>query len=176
MTDSFTLTHKSKHLLSHVLATAGARRWPEAARGDSGETKTGFYADFGLSAPPEAEELAGLTDDMARLLHDFGRFHELQLTPDQALAALGGHRWKRHQIESISETENHVRCYELDGHLDVCDCALKDPAELRAVHPEKFLLTGAHPVIWTHRGRDEFFIRISGELFPAVVPCSCCRF
>ncbi len=175
MTDSSLTIHKTKHLLSHVLATAASRRWPEATRGESGETKTGFYADFALAGPPTEEELAALTDDMARLLFDFASFHELELTPEQALNELGAHPWKRRQIEAIAETDPLVRCVDLDGDIDVCDCALKDATELRAIHPEKFTLTAAHPVMWSHRGREELFFRLSGELFPTPAPCNCCH-
>ena len=41
MADAFVELHKAKHLLSHVLVVAGARRWPAAALGESGETSTG---------------------------------------------------------------------------------------------------------------------------------------
>ncbi len=175
MTQSSISTHKTKHLLSHVLAVAGSRRWPDAARGESGETKTGFYADFGLAILPAEEELAALNDDMARLLFDCASFHALELTPEQALGELGAHPWKRWQIETIAESEPTVCCYEMDGTIDVCDCIFKNPSQLRSIHPEKFLVANAFPVAWNYLGREEIFVRITGELFPAVMPCSCCQ-
>ncbi len=174
MSDASIEHHKAKHLLAHVLAAAGAKRWPEAIRGRSGETASGFFADLGLAGLPTPEEIETLADDMARLLRDVQVFRELELTPAQALAAHAGQPWKRFHIEAIAESEERIRCLELDGFTDVCDCALKDPSELLALHPEKFQLTDAHPIVWTHRGQDRFFIRIKGELFPAVTPCACC--
>lgn len=173
MTDSFIAAHKTKHLLSHVLVAAGARRWPQAMLGESGETATGFYADFGLADTPGTTELAELTDDMARLLRDFRSFRDLRLTPAEALSRFRNQPWKIHQVQAVAELEARVRCYELDGFIDLCDCAIKDPRELRAVHPEKFILTGASPVVWSHRGRDAWFMRVNGELFPAPPPCEC---
>jgi threonyl-tRNA synthetase len=174
MSDAFINQHKAKHLLAHVLAAAAAKRWPEAIRGRSGETSTGFFADLGLAGLPAPEEMEALIDDMARLLRDVQVFREVELSPADALAAQAGQPWKSHHIEAIAESDSRIRCLELDGFIDVCDCALKAPAELRALHPEKFQLTGAHPMVWTHRGRDQFLIRIKGELFPAVTPCACC--
>lgn len=174
MPDAFVTAHKTKHLLSHVLAAVGAQRWPEATLGESGETSSGFYADFGLSELPDEAELSALTDAMARLLQDFKSFRDLRLTPTEALQRFQGQPWKTHQVQVIAELEARVRCYELDGFVDVCDCDIKNARELRAVHPEKFLLTGASPVTWTHRGRERRFVRISGELFPVPPPCECC--
>lgn len=66
--------------------------------------------------------------------------------------------------------------YELNGFVDICDCALKDLAYLAQVHPEKFLLTRAETIPWSRprRGRDQWFVRVHGELFPAPPPCACC--
>lgn len=174
MTDALIASHKAKHLLAHVLVAAGARRWPGTALGDSGTTATGFFADFALAGAPDEEELAMLGDEMARLLGEFRHFGEVRLTPAQALERFGGQPWKRRFVEALAESETTIRCYDLDGFIDVCDCVLKEPRELRAVHPEKFLLTGVHPWVWSHRGRDELFVRVNGELFPAPVPCKCC--
>lgn len=174
MTEAFIALHKAKHLFAHVLVAAGVRRWPGTGVGDSGETATGFFADFALTGAPDDEELAALGDGMARVLSEFQSFTELELTPAQAIARFREQPWKRQYVEALAESEASIRCFELDGVVDVCDCVLKDPRELRALHPEKFLLTSAHPWVWSYRGRDELFVRVSGEIFPAPPPCACC--
>jgi threonyl-tRNA synthetase len=174
MSEDFITTHRAKHLLAHVLAAAGAHRWPACALGKSGETPTGFFADFALDGPPDPTQLTELADDMARLLRTFQIFEPVRLAPAEALKTFAHNPWKRRLIEAIAENESEIQCYALDAFIDVCDCALKATETLRRVHPEKFILTTAHPVVWTYRGRDEFFIRITGELFPAIAPCECC--
>ncbi|MBM3874020.1 MAG: hypothetical protein FJ382_09885 [Verrucomicrobia bacterium] len=174
MTDAVITAHKAKHLLSHVLVVAAVRRWPGVALGESGETATGFYADFGLVRVPGAGELSALTDDMARVLRNFRTFRDVKLTPTEALRAFHGQPWKLKQVAAIAELEARIVCYELDGFIDICECAIKEPRELRALHPEKFLLTEAHPVAWSDRGSLHPYARISGELFPAPPPCECC--
>lgn len=174
MTDAIITAHKAKHLLSHVLVVAAVRRWPGVALGESGETATGFYADFGLVRVPAADELSALTDDMARVLRDFQIFRDVKLTPTDAMRAFHGQPWKLKQVAAIAELEARIGCYELDGVIDICECAIKEPRELRALHPEKFLLTEAHPVAWSDRGSLHQYVRISGELFPAPSPCECC--
>jgi threonyl-tRNA synthetase len=174
MSADFIAQHKAKHLLAHVLAAAGARTWPGMARGASGETATGFYADFALAQVPPAHALEKLTDTMTAILRDFREFTAVTLPAAEAAELFGKDSWKRQLVDAIIENDSHVQCVQLDGFLDICDCALKTPAELRAVHPEKFLLTSAHRTRWKYREREEFFIRITGELFPAVAPCECC--
>ena len=175
MTDQFIATHKAKHLLSHVLVAAGAKLWPGVSLGESGETKTGFYADFAMPQALGETELEQLTDEMARILLDSQNFRDVTLSVDEAREVFEHHAWKSRLVEAIAETEAEVRCSDLDGVLDVCDCAIKDADELRQLHPEKFELTGSHPVVWSHRGKEEMFVRVQGQLFPAPEPCACCR-
>lgn len=175
MKDAFVNEHQAKHLLTHVLVAAGVQRWPGVRLGRSGETSTGFFADFALPAEPDEAQLSELTDDMARLLREVRTFREIRLPVAAALDKFRGHPWKRFQIEALAESESEIRCLELEGTVDICDCALKSPRDLQVLHPEKFLLTRAHPMVWSHRGRDEFFVRIHGELFPTPTPCGCCQ-
>ena len=174
VTPSFLAQHKAKHLLTHVLAAAGARRWPEVIVGESGETPTGFYADFGLANPPSDEELAELTDEMARLLVDGQRGRSLTLSPPWARTLFARQPWKVQQVEVMAENRAALPCFELNGFYDLCGCVLVQPHELRAVHPETFTLTQVSLVAWVHRGKEQWFHRVFGELFPVPVPCSCC--
>jgi threonyl-tRNA synthetase len=174
MADPFITAHKAKHLLSHVLVVAGARHWPGVMLGESGETATGFYADFGLTAPPAEVELGALNDTMVRVLGRFQVFRDVQLSPAEAVRRFTGQPWKQREAAVMSELEGRVACYELDGFFDLCGCVLKDPVELRAVHPEKFWLTRAVEVTWRDRTRLHRMQRITGDLFPAAAPCGCC--
>lgn len=174
MDTPFVTLHKAKHLLSHVLVVAGARRWPQALRGESGETATGFYADFGLIEVPDEIERGRLTEEMARLLAGFRVFRDVRLTPREAREQFTGQPWKQQQVAVLAELGERIGCYELDGFLDVCDCAIKSPQELRAVHPEKFLLTNTETVLWQDRTATRRMMRITGEIFPAPPPCGCC--
>jgi threonyl-tRNA synthetase len=171
---AFLSQHKAKHLLAHVLVVAGARRWPQALLGESGETATGFYADFGLTEVPDEIERGLLAEEMARVLGNVRVFRDVQLTPREAREHFAGQPWKQQQVAVLAELGGRIGCYELDGFLDVCDCAIKSPRELRAVHPEKFLLTGAEPVAWRDRTTVRRLVRITGEIFPAPPPCECC--
>ena len=175
MSAQFAEVHRRKHLLAHVLVAAGARVWPGVVLGRSGETATGFFADFGIPTDPNPDDLEKLTDEMARLIGAPNAFREEQLSAADAREKFLGQPWKLHQISVIGEFDRSVRCSNLNGVLDVCDCGLKAPQNVRELHPEKFLLTDFEPVSWDFRGKTHRFTRISGELFPAVDACECCR-
>ncbi|HEY9155962.1 MAG TPA: hypothetical protein VIM69_12570 [Opitutaceae bacterium] len=175
MSEDFADVHRRKHLLAHVLVAAGTRVWPGVILGRSGETASGFFADFGIPTDPHAHDLEKLTDEMARLISETSAFHEERLSPTSALEKFSAQPWKRHQISVIAERDAQICLSNLEGVIDVCDCALKNPQRLRELHPEKFLLTDIEPVTWEFRGKRHRFTRVSGELFPAVKGCDCCR-
>lgn len=175
MSAEFADLHRRKHLLAHLLVAAGARVWPGVVFGRSGETASGFFADFGVPTAPNTEDLEKLTDEMARLIREAKTFGEERLTAAVALEKFPDQPWKQHQIAVLAESDRQIRLSNLDGVMDVCDCALKDASALQRLHPEKFLLTDFEPVRWEFRGRTHRFTRVSGELFPAVTPCECCQ-
>jgi threonyl-tRNA synthetase len=170
----FISQHKAKHLLAHVLVATGARRWPQATLGDSGETSTGFFADFAMPDVPGAAELARLGEAMARLLSEFRTFRGLRVTPAEARSLFAAQPWKQHVVEALAELDATIGLYELDGVIDVCDCAIKRPGELLAIRSEQFRLTGAASIPWIHRGRTTWFVRVRGEIVPVPPPCGCC--
>ncbi len=165
-TTSITLL-KTRHLLAHILMATGARRWPQALQGESGATVEGFFADFGIAELPGKTELGRLAEEMARVLADFRVFRDVQLTLAEAQARFAGQAWKQRAAAGLAATAERIGCYELDGFLDLCDCTLKDAAELRAVRAARFRLTGAAPVLWQDRAATRQLVRISGEVVAA---------
>ncbi len=174
MDEAFVAAHKTRHLLAHVLVAAGARRWPGVALGDSGETRSGFFADFGLAAAPSDDELAALGEDMREILGGFQVFRHREFSTAEAHALVAAHPWKRHVLEVLAEGESRHRFYQLDELLDLCDCALKEPRELRSLAGRPFTLVGAVPSAWAHRGAITWFTRVRGEVFSPAAACSCC--
>ncbi len=175
MSPELAFIHCQKHLLAHVLVAAGARHWPGVTLGRSGETAAGFFADFGIPTEPSADDLEALSDGMARLMSDAKEFREIRLGAKEALALFSNQPWKQHHVSVLAESDHEILCSNLDGIIDLCDCRLKTSRALHALHPEKFLLTDIEPVNWEFRGHVHRFTRVSGELFPAVAPCDCCR-
>lgn len=174
MDSHFIAQHKAKHLLAHVLAAAGARRWPEVSLGDSGETATGFYADFALPGAPDDTELTALGKGMRALIHKARVFRALELPAAEAARLFALHPWRREFVSALGELHDRIALLELEGVYDVCDCALKSVEELRALTRQAFVLTAAHPTVWSHRGKDTLFVRVRGELVPAPLLCACC--
>ncbi|MBK8478341.1 MAG: hypothetical protein IPL39_19235 [Opitutaceae bacterium] len=92
----------------------------------------------------------------------------------EAARLFAGHPWRREFVSALGELHDRIALLELEGVYDVCDCALKSVAELRALARQAFVLTAAHPTVWSHRGKDTLFVRVRGELVPAPMPCTCC--
>ena len=154
---------KVNHLLAHVLAAAVARRWPQIHAGESGETSEGFYGDFAFEpVPPTDEELAGLENDMRRVLAECRRFEHAEKTPAQAAAFFAGNPFKLRIVETLAELDETVGFYALDDFQDVCSCQLKELGELKAIGPDAFALTGTTPALWKQRDKEVWLTRIHG--------------
>jgi threonyl-tRNA synthetase len=155
--------HKVNHLLSHVLAAAVARRWPQVNAGDSGETCEGFFADFAFEpVPPTDEELALLEGDMRQILAECWRFEHREKTPAQAAAFFAGNPFKLKIVETLAELDDTVGFYALDEFQDVCSCQLKELSELKAIAPDAFALTGTTPALWQQQDKEVWLTRING--------------
>lgn len=165
--------HKTKHLLTHVLTAAVRRRWATVGTGDSGETREGFFVDLLVGEEVDVEsELPALETDMRRILAATERFAAQEITPAAARALFSGNPIKHALLETIDEWDQPVRVFDLDGVIDVCDCALKDVRELRAIEPACFDLLGALRLPWRERARSLWVTRITG-LVEGAATCVC---
>lgn len=155
--------HKVNHLLTHVLAAAVARRWPQVNAGDSGETCEGFYGDFAFEpAPPTEDDLRLLEGDMRRIMAECRRFEHREKTPAQAAAFFAGNPYKLEIVATLAELDDTVGFFALDDFQDVCPCRIKDLDELKAIGPEAFALTGTTPARWLSRDKEVWLTRIHG--------------
>ncbi len=157
--------HKSKHLLSHVLTAAVRRRWPLVGTGNSGETREGFFVDLLVGDEVDVEtHFMELEGEMRRVLTDVEHFSALELAPHAARDLFVGNPIKQSWLEAVAERGETAWLYDLDGVVDVCDCALKHPRELRAIDPGVFELAGAIRLPWQQHARILWVTRITGAV------------
>lgn len=165
--------HKSKHLLTHVLTAAVRRRWPLVGTGDSGETREGFFVDLLVGDEVDLDaQLAAIEGDMRRVLMETKRFAARELTPAAARELFAGNPIKQAWIEAIVESDRPARMFDLDGVVDVCDCALKDPLELRAIDPAGFALVRTIRLPWREHARTLWITRVAGAVTGGLA-CEC---
>ena len=154
--------HKVNHLLTHVLAAAVARRWPQVRAGDCGETCEGFYGDFSFGWTPTDDELRLLEGDMRSILVECRHFAHLENTPAQAAAFFAGNPYKLEVVETLAELDDAVGFYALDEFVDVCSCQIKELSELKAISPDAFALTGTTPALWRQGDKEAWLTRVHG--------------
>lgn len=165
--------HKTKHVLTHVLTAAVRRRWPVVGTGDSGETREGFYVDLLLGDEVDVDaQLGDIAGDMRRVLAASTRFTALELSHAAARELFAGNPIKQAWIEAIAESDQPARLFDLDGVIDVCNCALKDPLELRAIDPAGFDLVRAVRLPWREHARTLWITRVSGAVAGGLA-CDC---
>ena len=155
--------HKVNHLLTHVLAAAVARRWPQVRAGDCRETCEGFFGDFAFDpTPPSEGELAQLEEDMRRVLAECRRFEHREKTLAQAAAFFAGNPYKLAIVETLAEPDDPVGFFALDDFQNVCSCQIKELRELKAIGPGAFSLTGTTSALWKQHDREVWLTRIHG--------------
>jgi threonyl-tRNA synthetase len=165
--------HKTKHLLTHVLTAAVRRRWPVVGTGESGETREGFYVDLLVGDEVDLDpQLAAIEAEMRRVLAEAKRFAAFELSPAAAHELFAGNPIKQAWIEAIAESDRPARLFDLDGVVDMCDCAMKDPRELRAIDPAGFTLAGAIRLPWREHARTLWITRVSGTVAGGL-DCAC---
>jgi threonyl-tRNA synthetase len=165
--------HKAKHLLTHVLTAAVRRRWPLVGTGNSGETREGFFVDLLVDEGADVDShLATIESDMRRVLLQSTQFSAVELAPEAARELFPENPIKHALLGVFAEWDRPAQLYDLDGVIDVCDCVLKDPAELRAISPWSFMLSRMVRLPWREHARTLWVTRISGVVMGAEA-CRC---
>ena len=150
-----------RHSLSHVLAQAVLRLFPEAQLAIGPAIEDGFYYDFAREEPFSPEDLAKIEDRMREIVGRDLPIEREVWNRDQAKATFGelGEKYKVEIIEDIIPEGEEVSVYRLGAWFDVCRGPhLPSTGKL----PKAFKLMKLAGAYWRGNSDNEMLTRIYG--------------
>lgn len=154
-----------RHSLSHVLAMAVCKEFPEAKLGIGPSIENGFYYDFELPRTLGIEDLPKIEKQMRRILTQPLEFQKSQKTVKEALewAKKSDQPYKKELIDDLAKGEKEVSFYGLGEFVDLCAGPhVKGTAELRSVGFKLERVSGAY---WKGSEKNKMLQRIYGVAF-----------
>ena len=110
-----------RHTVSHVMAQAVKRLWPEARLAIGPSIADGFYYDFDLEHRLSDEDLKAIEKEMKRIVSAGYKLEQYDLKRADALkwADEAGEPYKRELIEDL-EGEEAFSFYKMGEFSDLC--------------------------------------------------------
>ena len=111
-----------RHSVSHLMASAIQRLFPDAKFGFGPSIEHGFYYDFDLPEPLEKKHLKKIEKEMRRIAKKAGPMECAEYTRDEARARLveRDQSYKAEALDSIPEDEK-ITFYSHAGWEDLCE-------------------------------------------------------
>jgi threonyl-tRNA synthetase len=158
-----------RHSLSHVLAQAVLKLYPNAKLTIGPAIENGFYYDFDLGSETfSPEDLEKLEDLMKKIIKEGQKFEQYFLPIADALKKVGGNEYKKEMIEEFAdEGEKEISFYRnLDKKGNVvfedmcCGPHVESTKELGA-----FKLTKLAGAYWRGSENNKMLQRVYGVAF-----------
>ncbi len=108
-----------RHSLSHVLAQAVKRLFPEAQLAIGPAIENGFYYDFGVEKPFTQDDLVLIEKEMKRIVKQNHKFMRLDVTRAEAEDLIGDAIYKREILNDLAEDER-LSFYQDGEFVDLC--------------------------------------------------------
>ena len=149
-----------RHSISHVLAYAVKRLFPEAKLAIGPSIANGFYYDFDVENPFSASDLDKLEDEMRKIIKENPSIERFELPRDEALELMKDEPYKVELINDLPEGEV-ISFYKLGDFTDLC--AGPHLMSIKNVKAVKLLKsTGAY---WKGNEKNKMLSRIYGTAF-----------
>jgi len=110
---------KLRHSLSHVMAEAVLKKFPDAALGIGPAIEEGFYYDFLLSRALTPDDLDEIEQEMRRIIKGNYRFVRKEISRAEAKKTFKSQRFKLELIDELPEGET-ISTYTNDTFTDLC--------------------------------------------------------
>lgn len=150
-----------RHSLSHVMASAVVKMFPEAKLGIGPSIENGFYYDFDLPRTLIPEDLPLIEEKMREIIKSDLAFEQSTLSVDEALARLrdSDEPYKCELIEELkNEGEENVSLYKTGDFVDLCKGPhVESTADLRDVAFKLDKVAGAY---WRGNEKNKMLQRI----------------
>ena len=149
-----------RHSMSHVLAQAVLRLFPEAQLAIGPAIKDGFYYDFDVETPFAPEDLQKIEKEMKRVVKQNHKFERLEVDRDEALSMLEGAPYKVEILEELEDGET-LSFYKDGEFVDLC----RGPHILGTGQIKHFKLFSAAGAYWRGDENRKMLQRIYGTAF-----------
>jgi threonyl-tRNA synthetase len=161
---------KIRHSLSHLLAAAVLKKWPNTKLGIGPTIENGFYYDFLLPHPFNPEDLKYLEQEIKNLIKKNLEFKGEKLNPAQAKKIFKNQPFKLELISDFVKEKKQLSIYKTFDKktgeiyfLDLCQGGhIKNTKEINS---EAFKLTKIAGAYWKGSEKNPQLQRIYGVAF-----------
>ncbi len=150
-----------RHSVSHIMADAVLRLFPEGKVAIGPPIENGFYYDFDLPRALTDDDLPAIEAEMRKILAEAGDFTQSSMSREEAVARLkeSGQDYKVELLEDIPEGEE-ITFYDHGTWSDLCEGPHVENA--KQIRPDAFKLTSVAGAYWRGDSDKAMLQRIYG--------------
>jgi len=149
-----------RHSLSHVLAQAVLRLFPEAQLAIGPAIEDGFYYDFDIQEPFTPEDLSKIEREMKRVIKQNHKFERIDVSRAEGLDIVDSATYKKEILDDLEEGQQ-LSFYKDGEFVDLC----RGPHMLGTGQVKHFKLLSVAGAYWRGDEKRKMLQRIYGTAF-----------
>ncbi len=149
-----------RHSISHVLAYAVKRLFPETKLAIGPSIATGFYYDFDRDTAFTSADLEKLEAEMKKIIKENPSIEKFELPRDEALELMKDEPYKVELINDLPEDEI-ISFYKIGDFTDLC----AGPHVMSLKNIKAIKLTRSAGAYWKGNEKNKMLTRIYGTAF-----------
>ncbi|MGG7197247.1 threonine--tRNA ligase [Clostridium butyricum] len=149
-----------RHSISHVLAYAVKRLFPETKLAIGPSITTGFYYDFDRDTAFTSADLEKLEAEMKKIIKENPSIEKFELPRDEALELMKDEPYKVELINDLPEDEI-ISFYKIGDFTDLC----AGPHVMSLKNIKAIKLTRSAGAYWKGNEKNKMLTRIYGTAF-----------
>ena len=149
-----------RHSMSHVLAQAVLRLFPDAQLAIGPAIDDGFYYDFDVAAPFTPEDLKNIEKEMKRVVKQNHKFERIDVSREQAGEKIAGAVYKQEILADLEDGQR-LSFYQDGEFVDLC----RGPHMLGTGQVRHFKLLSVAGAYWRGDESRKMLQRIYGTAF-----------
>ena len=149
-----------RHSMSHILAQAVLRLFPDAQLAIGPAIEEGFYYDFDVAEPFTPEDLKNIEKEMKRVIKQNHKFERVEVSREEALQKVDGAIYKNELLADLAEDQT-LSFYQDGEFVDLC----RGPHMLGTGQVKHFKLLSVAGAYWRGDESRKMLQRIYGTAF-----------
>ena len=149
-----------RHSISHVLAYAVKRLFPETKLAIGPSIENGFYYDFDRDNAFSAEDLEKLEDEMRKIIKENPSIERFELPRNEALELMNDEPYKVELINDLPEDEV-ISFYKMGDFTDLC----AGPHLMSVKNVKAVKLIRSAGAYWRGSEKNKMLSRVYGTAF-----------